>query len=317
MKKLRNLWAVITVLSFTALMTGCGGSSDDDDDAAAGGGGGGAPAGMAPASVEGKRVVVVDDAAGSAPREIRFETTGNSFTAVAPASNETLASGTYQFTRTGDNTATLVLTESNNLTRTVSLHFTSETSGSYSFTSSDGTSGTGTFSSFGAFTGGGGTGGGGGGGTGGGGTGGGGTGGGDGTGGGGTGGGGGGTGGGGGGTGGGGGGGGDTGTPPATVSGRTATFNVTSGPLVGATTVTFGAGNTFSASNTGSGSYTYTLSGNSATLVLDYTAPPDFSGDRDTFIMTFNAGSGSTGTFTGTTRIDDAESPHSGTFQFQ
>jgi uncharacterized delta-60 repeat protein len=106
--------------------------------------------------------------------------------------------------------------------------------------------------------------------------------------------------------------------PMAPINGRTLVVNITSGPLAGAkTTITFGTGSTFTASNTLSGNYTYSLAGNSANLTVDYTAPIQFLGDRDTFILTFTPGSGTSGTFTGTTRIKGTESPHSGTFQFQ
>lgn len=296
MKKLLNLWAILAIVGTTALMTGCGGDDDDDDNGAGAG-----LDGSAPASFSGKKVVLSHDA-GPAPQEVHFATSGNTFTAFAPGTADVLLTGTFQYTRTGPDSATLVFTEADGTVRTTNLNFTSTTGGNFSFTTNTGATGTGTFSGLTDVPGGqqpppggdqpppggdepppggdepppggdepppGGdepppTG---------------------------------------------------DGNPPAALAGRTIVFNVATGPLVGQTSVTFAAGNTFSASNTGSGNYTYTLSGNSATLVLDYNAPPDFVGDRDTFVMTFT--SGTSGTFTGTTRIDETESSHSGTFQVQ
>lgn len=308
MKKLLHLWAILAMVNIPIWMTGCGGGDDDDD-----GGAAGAAAGFAPNSASGRSVILIDDAASIPAQEVRFETSGNTFTAATPAGGETPVTGTFQYTKTGDNTATLVLSSSAGYVRTFALNFNSDSSGSYSYVSSDGVSGGGAFSSFiiagppaqpppsgeqpppsgeqpppsgeqpppsgeqppsdGQQP--------------------------------------------------------ppgdqqpppgsvDSGVPPAALSGRTVVFNVTSGPLLGATSVTFGAGNSFTASNSGSGTFSYTLSGTTANLMLDYTAPPDFVGDQDTFVMTFNSGSGTTGTFTGSTRIDEAESAHSGTFQIQ
>lgn len=107
---------------------------------------------------------------------------------------------------------------------------------------------------------------------------------------------------------------GETNMPPVTVSGKTLTINATTGPLQGTTTYNF-TGATFTSGNSGSGNFTYTLTGTTANLVLDYTAPADFNGDRDTVIMSFNANSGTQGTFTGNTKIDETTSDWSGTFQ--
>lgn len=286
MKRILQLWAILAMVSVAPWMTGCGGGGDDDDD----GGSAGAGSGFAPDNAAGRSVILIDDAASIPAQEVRFEASGNTFSAATPAGGEPAITGTYQYTKTGSNTATLVISESSGAVRTITLNFSSDTSGSYSYTTSAGVSGTGTFSSFApsapppqqppgdqqpppgeqqpppgdqqpppA----------------------------------------------------------DPGAPPAALNGRTVVFDVTSGPLLGATTVTFGAGNSFSASNTGSGTFSYTLSGSTANLILDYTAPPDFVGDRDTFVMTFNPGSGAAGTFTGSTIIDQAESTHSGTFQIQ
>jgi hypothetical protein len=331
MKKLINVLALTTVMSFAAFMTGCGGGGSDHDDVV---GAGNPPpnnnTATAPASIRGFEVSVTES--GGPPRRFTFATDGSSFTVFEGDTTTVVRTGTFDY-NAANNTATLTIRDPDGSNQVIyNLNFSAADAGTFTYITPSGQMVSGTFSNLRTLAPGTGTGNTGGGNTGGGtvtdpgtgtgNTGGGNTGGGTGTGtdpGTGTGGGntGGGTGTGGGNTGGGNTGGVDQTTPPASIAGRTVVFNSTSGPLIGASTATFGPGNTFTSSNTGSGNYTYSLTGNSASLVLDYNAPADFVGDRDTFVMTFNAGSGVAGTFSGSTKIDETESPHGGTFQFQ
>jgi hypothetical protein len=64
------------------------------------------------------------------------------------------------------------------------------------------------------------------------------------------------------------------------------------------------------------GNYTYTANGDSAILMLNYTAPEDFSGDRHDIQLNFNEST--RGTFTSTyTRQDGTTITINGTFEFQ
>jgi hypothetical protein len=282
MKKLYNLVALAAMLSVTALMTGCGDDDDDDN------GGGGAAAGpAAPANVNGQEVTITET--GGTPRRLTFMADGSSYTVYESGTTNVVRTGMFQYTA-ANNTATLTLRDPDGSNAvTYNLTFSSATTGTFSYPGPNGQTITGTFGDLRAQV--------------------------------------------------------pvtpdpnpnpnpdpnpnpnpdpnpnpnpDTGTPPAAINGRTVVITATSGPLQGDTSVTFGAGSTFSASNTGSGNFAYTLTGTTANLTMDYTAPADFVGDRDVYVFTFNAGSGSAGTFTGTTRIDDKEDPHSGTFRFQ
>ncbi len=113
---------------------------------------------------------------------------------------------------------------------------------------------------------------------------------------------------------------------PTTINNRTMRVSLTSGPFVGASydiVMTGGnSGNFFLANGSeGDGTYSYSASGNEATLILIYQGLP---GDKDTMFLHFSApsngaaGSGTAGTFTGNQDVSEQQGLHnysfSGTF---
>ena len=108
---------------------------------------------------------------------------------------------------------------------------------------------------------------------------------------------------------------------PVSIAGRTMqgtrTFTST-GPNGQTHTYTFGNG-TFHDSDApeeSDGTFTYTAGRSSATLVLNYTAPASFAGDKHTLTMTFKAKD--QGTFTSNYAKDDGtEITINGNFQFE
>lgn len=73
------------------------------------------------------------------------------------------------------------------------------------------------------------------------------------------------------------------------------------GPFAGSDYNVQFTGSTFTvvSGSEGAGNYTYTGSGNTAQLVMNYTSPAQAVGDNDNFTVTFSAADGAGGTFTG------------------
>jgi hypothetical protein len=150
MKKLINVTAILGVISMAALMTGCGGSDHNDDTPIV------TPTPYAPASLTNQTVTLTED---GQSRDLQFATSGDTFTQFQTGTTNSVGNGNFQYTKQGDNAGQLVLTTTGDggtaNTVTYNLVFTSATSGTYTFTTSGGQSGSGTFSNLQTTTGGG------------------------------------------------------------------------------------------------------------------------------------------------------------------
>jgi hypothetical protein len=273
MKKLLSVSAIVGVIATAAMMVGCGGDGGHDN--------GGGPS-VAPASIDNKIVTVSENGQN---RNLTFTTSGSSFTQYEGTSTNVAGTGTFTYSKQGDNTGQLVLTtaDQNGATSTVTynLTFNSADSGTYTFTTSNGETGSGTFSGLQDFTGGGGNTGGGG------------------------------DNGGGGNTGGGGdnGGGGNTGggTPPTTLSG--AAIDFTAGGGNGNERLTFsGSGNSVTSdvvpAPNNVGTYTFTPGSGGAPSTLVITFP-----NGDNYNLTLSFTDSTHGTWSGTQHYDGGDHP--------
>ncbi|MEW6160036.1 MAG: hypothetical protein AB1813_21615, partial [Verrucomicrobiota bacterium] len=134
--------AVLAACTLNLLLTGCGGGGGGNDDAAGGSSNDGS-GNLAPQSVAGKSVRLEE--AGRTTQEVRFAATGSSYLQFAAGTTNQTSTGSYVYNASGNN-ATLSLTDSSdNVTTTYNLSFASQTAGSYTFTTSAGGSGSGTF----------------------------------------------------------------------------------------------------------------------------------------------------------------------------
>jgi hypothetical protein len=140
MKKLISVFAIIGVVGTAALMTGCGGGGHHDDNTTT-------TTGFAPASLANQSVTLTEN---GQSRDIQFATSGNTYTQFENGTTNAVANGTFQYTQQGGNGGQLILTSAgdqgttNQVTYT--LNFTSATAGTYTFATSGGQSGSGTFS---------------------------------------------------------------------------------------------------------------------------------------------------------------------------
>jgi hypothetical protein len=141
MKKLINLTALVAVIAVAGLMAGCG-SSDDNDET-----------GFAPATVANTTMTLTE--AGQS-RDITFAATGNTFSVFEPGATAPISTGTFQYSRISVHSGQLVLTTSDaqGVTRHVSyqVNWITPQSGNYTFATSDGLTGSGTFANFRAVT---------------------------------------------------------------------------------------------------------------------------------------------------------------------
>lgn len=289
MKKLVYLSAILAVISLTALMTGCGGGDDDDDN----GGGGGAGQNFAPATLNNYQVTLTE---GGQSRNVSFAVQGNTFTQFEPGNTNAVATGTFQWTRQDNDNGQLVLVvtpvggaSTNQVTYV--LTFTSASGGTYTFSTSGGQTGSGTFSGLQIIPAGGGDGGGNGGGDGNGGGGGNGNGGGN---------------GGGDGNGGGGNGGGTPGEPPTSLSGRVIDFSAAG---LGNERLTFApSGNTVTSDAinppNNQGTYTYTAGTGTSPATLTVTFP-----NGDTYNLTMAFTDATHGSWSGSQFFDGSTHP--------
>jgi Immunoglobulin I-set domain len=105
------------------------------------------PPRFAPASLTNKIVTWTEDWQSVG---VTFSGTGDTFTEFEPGTANALATGTYQYTRQGANSGQLVLTSTDTTGAanqvTYILTFTSATAGTYTYTTSGGQTGSGTFS---------------------------------------------------------------------------------------------------------------------------------------------------------------------------
>jgi hypothetical protein len=139
MKKLINVSAILGVIGMAAMMTGCGGGGHDDDD------NGAPPANQfAPASLGNQSVTLTEN---GQSRDIQFAVNGDTFTQFENGTTNAVGTGTFQWVRQGDNNGQLVLTTTGEGGATVTyiLTFTSATAGTYTFTTSNGQTGSGSF----------------------------------------------------------------------------------------------------------------------------------------------------------------------------
>jgi hypothetical protein len=120
MKKLLNLTALVTVLGISALISGCG---DDDD--------GGAAIVAALANIQGQEITLTP--AGGQPQKYTFSTQGNNFT-LFDNTGAVVATGTYTYDPVS-NTARLTVTPAGGAaSQVINLVFTGLTGGVYSGT---------------------------------------------------------------------------------------------------------------------------------------------------------------------------------------
>jgi len=147
MKKLINLLAIVGVIGAAALMNGCGGSDDNSNNNNNGAGQGTV---LAPASVANKTVTLTEN---GQSRDITFGTSGNSFTQFENGTTNAIATGNFQWVQQGNNNGQLILTTTRTdggATNSVTyvLTFNNANSGTYTFATSGGQTGSGTFSNF-------------------------------------------------------------------------------------------------------------------------------------------------------------------------
>src|SRR4051794_17305425 len=133
MKRLRTITGLLALCGMTAFFTGCGG---DDNDTS------GTvtttpntpvtPAGNAPSTLQGQSLYLVS----TDTRTISFATSGNNYTLSIPGSPT--ESGTYTAVKSGD-TWTVTTTDTAGNVNTLTLNFSSDGVGTYSYTTSAGT----------------------------------------------------------------------------------------------------------------------------------------------------------------------------------
>lgn len=138
MKKLINVSAILAVIGLAAMMTGCGGSDHNNNDVVV-------ATPYAPATFANRSVTLTE---GGQSRDIQFATSGNTFTQFQQGTTNAVGTGTFQYAKTGDNLSQLILTTTgtDGATVTYTLNFANATSGTYTYVSSTGQSGSGTFS---------------------------------------------------------------------------------------------------------------------------------------------------------------------------
>lgn len=274
MKRVINIFAILGVVSLTALMTGCGGDDDDDNAIPQ-------TTAFAPTSFANQGVTLAEN---DQSRDLQFATSGDTFTQFQNGTTNAVGSGTYQYTRQGDNAGQLILTttgeDGTTSQVTYNLAFTSATAGTYTFTTSGGQTGSGTFSNLHAISGGGDNGGGN-------------NGGGD--------------------NGGGDNGGGNTGDIPTSLTGRVIDFTATG---QGNERLTFSSsGNTVTSDAVNPpnnvGTYTFTPGTGGAPGVLVVTFP-----NGDTYNLQMNFSDAAHGTWSGSQRFDNADHPVPGGSSF-
>lgn len=120
MKRLRTLTGLMAICGASVLFTGCGG--DDDDN----GGGPAAPVQNAPNAVAGNYTLT--DGSGSST--LALAANGTAYTLTGPSG--TVESGNYQAERSGDIWTVNATTDDLATTRTITLTFNNANSGSYS-----------------------------------------------------------------------------------------------------------------------------------------------------------------------------------------
>lgn len=142
MKKLIDLFAIMAIISLTTFLVGCGDDDDDDDDDAPP-----PQTQFAPASVANHVVTLTE---GGQTRDVQFAAAGSNFTQFETGSTNAVGTGSFQYSRLNNNNGQLILTTTDAQGATVqvtyNLAFTSASGGTYTFTSSTGQTGSGTFS---------------------------------------------------------------------------------------------------------------------------------------------------------------------------
>ena len=140
MKKLISAFAILGVIGTAGLMSGCGGSDHDDDNPPP------VVQGFAPASVANQSVTLTEN---GQSRDIQFALNGDTFTQFENGTTNAVGTGTFNYVQQGPNNGQLVLTVTDNTganSVTYVLTFNSATAGTYSFSSTSGQTGSGTFS---------------------------------------------------------------------------------------------------------------------------------------------------------------------------
>jgi hypothetical protein len=276
MNRLRNIVGLIAVCATAAFFTGCG--DDDNND-------GNTNQPNAPASLAG-RTYNLTDAAGTST--IAFDANGTAY-ALTPSGGGAAETGSFTATQSGETWNATITNAAGDRTSTVALTFTGNGTGTYTFTAPGEAPVSGNFSEQGGAT--------------------------------------------------------DGNTTTTATDGNTTTTatdgNTTTGPgtvpaPANLQTITITPANGIAANQTftvnlnggnftavgaqgqdmGSGTYTYTPSGNTANLHLLYggTSAGDF--DDYNLVFTQQQGSGQLNNFTGTQQVSNGQSPINGTFSY-
>lgn len=142
MKKLFTILAIAGVVVTAAVMSGCGGSDHNNNIVVP------TPS-YAPASVTNMTVTLTEN---GQSRTVNFAPSGTTYTLFDTGTTNAVANGTYQYTQQGNNNAQLILI-SNDQTGatnqvTYNMAFTSATTGTYTYATVGGATGSGVFSNF-------------------------------------------------------------------------------------------------------------------------------------------------------------------------
>jgi hypothetical protein len=142
MKKLINLTALFAVIAVATTMIGCGGGDDDHQDAPQ-------DTGNAPATLANRTITIIEDGRQS---EYVFAAAGNTFQVFEPGATTPIVAGNYQYTRLSADTGQLVVTTTDDQgvqsQVTYQIAWTGPQTGTFTWASSAGTTGSGTFINF-------------------------------------------------------------------------------------------------------------------------------------------------------------------------